>query len=367
VPKCSIYSQLQQKLEERKKHNIYRSLENFTGLIDFASNDYLGFSRSLQLSNSVTSNGSTGSRLISGNCNESIVAEKIIAGFHGFESALIYTSGYTANVGLLQCIADRGDTFISDELVHASLIDGMRLSQANRLKFKHNDIEDLKSKLGKATGKVFVVVESVYSMDGDIAPMKSLVNLKDNFDFELIVDEAHAVGVFGEKGEGLVSSLKLQQHIFACVYTFGKALGLHGAAIAGTELLKNYLINFSRSFIYTTALPPSAYGHITEAYNQQPFANRNLLFENISYFKSQLLSVSNIETVESISPIQAIIIGDIEKAKEIASKLIQVGIYAKAIVSPTVPKGTERIRICIHSYNTKSEIDLLVNTIKLSI
>jgi 8-amino-7-oxononanoate synthase len=221
--------------------------------------------------------------------------------------------------------------------------------------------------LNKATGKVFVVVESVYSMDGDMAPLQKLVNLKVNYDFELIVDEAHAVGVFGEKGEGLVSSLKLQQHVFACVYTFGKALGLHGAAIAGSELLKNYLINFSRSFIYTTALPPNAYEHITAAYQHLPFANRNLLFENIGYFKKQLLSFLKIDTIESKSPIQAIIIGDIQKAKIIASKLIQVGIYAKAIVSPTVPKGTERIRICIHSYNTKSEIDLLVNKIKLSL
>ncbi|MEI9934479.1 MAG: aminotransferase class I/II-fold pyridoxal phosphate-dependent enzyme [Ferruginibacter sp.] len=163
-----------------------------------------------------------------------------------------------ANVGLLSCIATKHDTFIADEYVHASMIDGMRLGLATRFKFKHNDIDDLEWKLIQAKGNKFVVIESIYSMDGDEAPLKAIIELCKQHDALLIVDEAHATGVFGNKGEGLVAHYNLQKEVYACIYTFGKALGLHGAVITGSAALRNYLINHARSFIYTTALPASS-------------------------------------------------------------------------------------------------------------
>ncbi|HCW08412.1 MAG TPA: 8-amino-7-oxononanoate synthase, partial [Cytophagales bacterium] len=196
------------------------------GKIDFASNDYLGFAQHPELTvhgNPSLKSGATGSRLISGNSMEAEEAEKTIARFHRAEAALIFNSGYAANVGLCSCIASKDDTFISDELIHASMIDGIRMSFASKLKFKHNDVDDLENKLTKATGNKFVAIESLYSMDGDEAPLKKIIEVCEKHSAQLIVDEAHAVGVFGAHGEGLVNHYQLEDKVFACVYTFGKA------------------------------------------------------------------------------------------------------------------------------------------------
>ena len=359
---------LQEKLFEREANGLLRTLTNGEGLVDFSSNDYLGFSQLpalKQIEHASLPAGATGSRLITGNSLLAEITEKIIAGFHHAEAALIFNTGYMANLGLFSSIADKGDTFISDEYIHASIIDGMRLSNAGRHKFKHNDLADLEKKLQHATGKKFIVVESIYSMDGDEAPLKAIVALSKKYEALVIVDEAHATGTFGEKGEGLVCHYQLEKEIYARVYTFGKAMGLHGAAITGSNVLRDFLINFARPFIYTTALPPHTYLQIQAAYKLLPTTDRKGLFELIRYFRKSVLGLENISFMESHSPIQSIVIGDNFKAKALASHLFTKGIFAKAILSPTVPAGTERLRICLHTFNTTAQIDQLIDEIKM--
>ena len=254
---------MQHILEQRKTASLYRSLQVNEGLIDFCSNDYLSFARCEKLKERVKSytdeinplTGSTGSRSISGNTAFAEQLEKIVAAFHQAEAGLIFNSGYDANIGLFSCLAKKEDTLICDELIHASIIDGCRLSYASRFRFAHNDLEDLESKLQRSKGNIFVAVESIYSMDGDMAPLKEIAAVCKKYNANLVVDEAHATGLFGKQGRGLVSQHGLEDEVFARVHTFGKALGCHGAVILGSETLRNYLVNFARSFIFTTALP----------------------------------------------------------------------------------------------------------------
>lgn len=357
---------LQQRLDERKSGGLLRTLLYADDKIDFSSNDYFGFSKSASLKHIETgtySSGATGSRSITGNSKVAEETERMIAAFHNSEAALIFNSGYMANVGLFSCIANKGDCFISDEYIHASIIDGMRLSHANRIKFKHNNIADLEKKLQQSTGKKIVAVESIYSMDGDEAPLIDIAALCKKHNALLIVDEAHATGAFGDKGEGLVCKYKLEQDVYACVYTFGKALGLHGAAVAGSHTLRNYLINHARSFIFTTALPPHTYLQVQKAYEQLPFADRKRLFELVEYFRTAIQQQTNLTFIKSHSPIQGIMIGDSFKTRALSEHLFANGIFVKAILPPTVPAGTERLRICLHTFNTEAEIDQLLKEI----
>lgn len=357
------------RIEQRKGTGLYRSLVHHDGLIDFCSNDYLGFAKNKDLYISYDihlSNGSTGSRLISGNSEWAEETERLIASHHHADAALIFNTGYMANVGLLSSLAKKDDTYIYDEYAHASMIDGMRLSMAKRYKFQHNDINDLENKLKAASGKKYIIVESVYSMDGDFAPLQQIVELGKKYDAAIIVDEAHAVGMFGENGSGRACELGIQNDIFARVVTFGKALGLHGAAVLGSSILRDYLINFARSFIYTTALPSHSYIQIQQVYKLLQHAEqRNQLFELIRFFKKSIQELSNINYIESNTAIQALIIGDQYKAVELSNALKNAGFYAKAILSPTVPEGTERLRICLHSYNTQEEITSLLYHIQI--
>jgi 8-amino-7-oxononanoate synthase len=357
---------LQEKLDEREASGLLRTLTQVNNKIDFSSNDYLGFSQLPQLKIEASlPSGSTGSRLITGNPAIAEETEKMIAAFHGFEAALIFNTGYMANVGLLSCIATKNDTFISDEYIHASMIDGMRLGFPTRLKFRHNDVDDLEWKLIQAKGKKFVVIESIYSMDGDAAPVKEIVEMCKKHDALLIVDEAHATGVFGNKGEGLVAHYGLQKEVYACVYTFGKALGLHGAVITGSNTLRNYLINHARPFIYATAMPPHIYVQLQAAYKLLPTADRRSLTALIDHFTEAVKKIDGIQFLQSSSPIQGVIAGDNNKAKALAKQLNDKGFFVKAILSPTVPAGMERLRICIHSFNTKEQVDLLLKEISV--
>jgi 8-amino-7-oxononanoate synthase len=356
---------LQIKLDERKSKDLYRSLSVARDKIDFCSNDYLGFARSgnLNLPSHPFSSGATGSRLISGNSIEAEKAEETVAHFHHAEAALIFNCGYMANTGLFSCLANRNDTFIVDAHIHASIIDGIQLSRASKFKFRHNDVHDLEQKLKKTKGNIFVVIESLYSMDGDEAPLEQIEGICARHGAFLIVDEAHASGVWGDNGAGLVNKYKLQKEVTACIHTFGKAIGLHGAAVTCSFTLKEYLVNFARPFIYSTALPPHAYEQISLAYKLLTQTNRQPLFDLIHYFKDSINTSKDIKFIDSQSQIQGIIIGDNTKAKALSGHLFTRGISAKAILSPTVAEGTERIRICLHSFNTKDEVDLLFNEI----
>jgi 8-amino-7-oxononanoate synthase len=358
---------LQLKLEEKKTVGTLRTLVYANDKIDFSSNDYFGFAQSgilNQTENNKLPSGATGSRSITGNSALAEATEQLVASFHNRESALIFNSGYMANVGLFSCIAGKGDTFISDEYIHASIIDGMRLSYANRLRFKHNDLADLQKKLTVAAGKKIVAVESIYSMDGDEAPLKEIASVCKQQDALLIVDEAHATGVYGDTGDGLVCKYNLEKDVYAVVHTFGKALGLHGAAVTGSNVLRNFLLNQARSFIFTTALPPDNYLLIQKAYSLLPAAERNELQELVNYFREKISAVSNISFIESYSPVQGIMVGDNFRTKGLATHLFDNGFFVRPIVSPTVPVGKERIRICIHSFNTTQQIDQLIDNVK---
>jgi 8-amino-7-oxononanoate synthase len=362
-----MFEKLQKQLAKRKSENSYRVLKLNNKLVDFCSNDYLGISRLLKFENNEKV-GSTGSRLLQGNYPAIENLEKQLAVFHQSTASLIYSSGYTANVGLFSSILQKGDVIFYDEFTHASVKDGVRLSFAKSYSFKHNDVPDLEKKITKlkreALGEVYIAVESVYSMDGDQAPLKGLVEVCEKYECVLVVDEAHAVGVFGANGEGLVQHLGLASKVAIRLVTFGKALGCHGAVILCSPLVKEYLINFSRSFIYSTALPPSSVKVIEQAYL---FMNDNrqieLLKNNIQYFKTVAKERNIINLIESDSAVQCIITSGNNEAKDVSNQLQKKGFDVRPILAPTVPIGFERIRICVHAFNDRTEINELVRSL----
>lgn len=364
---------LADKLELRKQNKSLRVLPQSNDLIDFASNDYIGFSKSeaifetvhqFLLDKNIKSNGATGSRLISGNHSLYTETENYIAQFHQAESALIFNSGYDANVGFFSSVPQKGDLILYDELCHASIRDGIVMSNAKSYKFGHNDFEDLERLIQKfPDATIYIATETVFSMDGDSPNMEELTTLSEKYNCHLVVDEAHTLGVFGEKGEGLIQYLNLQDKIFARIMTFGKGLGCHGAVVLGSEELKYYLVNFARSFVYTTGLSPHSVATILMGY-QFLGKDKNALDglrENIVFF-NQVKKMQGLTPlfIRSKSAIQSVIIPGNEKVKSIASSLQQNGFDVKAILSPTVSEGQERLRFCLHNYNSKEEITRLL-------
>jgi 8-amino-7-oxononanoate synthase len=363
---------LDEKLQQREAANALRKLPEQGNRVDFSSNDYLGFSKSevifnathqYLLDNGTTANGATGSRLISGNHSLYAEAEKVICKFHKAESALIFNSGYDANVGLFSSVPQKGDTILYDEYIHASIRDGMRLSLAKAYKFSHNDLSDLERLLKKLTtdsnvGELYIVTESVFSMDGDSPDLKAMAVMSEKYKANFIVDEAHALGAFGAKGEGLVQEFGLEDKIFARVMTFGKGLGCHGAAILGTPQLREYLVNFARSFIYTTGLPPHSLATICTAYGfleNNPGEQKALKYI-VSFFTAEVKRLNLESFIYSESAIHCVVVPGNEKVKNISSVLQQNGFEVKAILSPTVPQGQERLRFCLHSYTTQEQV-----------
>jgi 8-amino-7-oxononanoate synthase len=368
---------LSNKLNLRLQNNSLRQLPVRNNLIDFASNDYIGFSKSKAIFEKThqylmnvdcAQNGATGSRLISGNHKVYQEAEDYISKFHQSESALIFNSGYDANVGFFSSVPQKGDLILYDELCHASIRDGIQLSNAKPYKFKHNDFEDLEKLIQRChiersrdalVNEVYIVTESVFSMDGDTPNLEELAQLSEKHSCHLVIDEAHSLGVFGSTGEGLVQMLGLQDKVFARIMTFGKGLGCHGAAILGSQELKDYLVNFARSFIYTTGLSPHSVATILVAYQHLKTEKHTIekLRENIIHFNQEknLLGLKPM-FVRSKSAIQSAIIPGNQNVKSIAQQIQEKGFDVKAILSPTVPEGQERLRFCIHSFNSKEEI-----------
>ena len=354
---------LRSKLEARKQEDSLRTLSLSNDSIDFFSNDYLGLSND-SIAELITTAGSTGSRLLSGNSVHARDAEQAISEFFDSESALVFNSGYAANLGVMSCVPQRGEYIIYDDLVHASIRDGIRLSYAKAISFKHNDTEDLEKQIEKISGTIYIVVESLYSMDGDMAPLKKISEISKKHGTYLIVDEAHAVGVFGWEGRGIVHGREITEDVFARIITFGKAFGFHGAAVLGSRELISFLVNFARSFIYTTALPPSDYHLIKQRIERKDIRDRQLkLHGNLNYFRTNLNLTTNSEIN---SPIQVFQLGSKEAVIALSRKLIEKGIFIKPIFAPTVPKGEERIRLCFHSGNTKEEIDVLLGILNSS-
>jgi len=367
---------LQQKLQQREEQNALRQLPIPNNLIDFASNDYIGFAKNetifhethrLLLDKNIKVNGATGSRLLSGNHELYNGTEGYIAQFHYAESALIFNSGYDANIGFFSAVPQRKDIILYDELCHASIRDGIQMSHAKSYKFAHNDVEDLEKLITKFQPTtdnrqptiVYIATESVFSMDGDSPNMEELTKLSEKYNAYLVVDEAHALGVFGEQGEGLVQSLGLQDKVFARIVTFGKGLGCHGAAVIGSHELKSYLVNFARSLVYTTGLSPHSVATILQSYKQLKKEKEALekLKSNIIFFNQEKMRLGLKPIfVYSKSAIQCAIIPGNEKVKNIASQIQQKDFDVRPILSPTVPEGQERLRFCLHSYNSENEI-----------
>lgn len=358
---------LQERLSQRALDGTLRKLMRNENVVDFTSNDYLGLAkRNLVVPN--VYRGSGGSRLLSGNHSFFDRIEEQISDFHKADMALIYNSGYDANIGLLSAVLQRNDVIFYDSLVHASIRDGIALGKASSYKFAHNDLLDLqktvnqvrKNQKNKASA-IYVVTESVFSMHGDGPDLKSLAEYCTAEGFNLIVDEAHATGVIGPEGRGGVVLRGVESQVFARIITFGKAMGCHGAAILGGKDLREYLINFSRSLIYTTALPPEALVTIGKSYqwllSDEGEAERSRLLALISEFKKAVNEFGLTPLFGlSESAIQAYTPGSLNIVKSTAKIMQDSGYDIRPILSPTVPKGSECLRISLHSFNTSVQI-----------
>ncbi len=368
-----VRDRLLQQLKKKEDVGNFRSLQLTGDLVDFSSNDYLGLAKNQQLTEAIIDkvstlnlpNGSTGSRLLSGNSTFHIDLEKRLAAYFQAQAALLFTSGYTANLALLSALPQRGDTVLYDQSIHACIKDGARLSHAKCLSFRHNCPSDLQKKLAISSGNKFVVVESLYSMEGDYPPIEEIADICRKHQVELIIDEAHTTGWVGSSGSGWVVEKKLQEQFLARVYTFGKGIGLHGACVVGSKELINYLINYARPFIYTTALPPHSVISVDCALSfvENGVVTGAALLQKINIYLQQASGLTLDISLNPDSPIQWVLMPGNERALE-ASKFLQLnGFDVRAIRSPTVPEGAERLRICLHSYNTESQIKDLLKTI----
>jgi 8-amino-7-oxononanoate synthase len=349
----SLEGRWRRQLEQRHGEDRLRRLQLPAG-IDFSSNDYLGYAARTWAPAPLSRSGSA-SRLLRGHHAVWEEVEAELARWHRTEAVLVFTSGYAANEGLLGTIVQPHDFVASDECNHASIIDGLRLSKAERFVFRHNDLDRLEGGLREAARKrppdrqLFIVTESLFGMEGDVAPLTGLAELARRYDAALIVDEAHATGCFGAIGGGLVDQLGLRDTVLATVHTGGKALGVPGAYVAGSRLLKEYLVNHCRHFIFTTALPPQVGRWWLDAatHVQADHAARQRLHSAAAYFRRCL-------ALEGVYPAGAhyivpIVLGDDPLAVTAARHLQTDGYDIRAIRPPTVTPGTARLRISIHS------------------
>lgn len=371
---------LNQRLNVRAEQNALRKLLPANAdLIDFSSNDYLGLSRSHELHDIIAAeyelvmksgefrwNGSAGSRLLNGDSAVAHLTEKFLADFFRSESALIFNSGYTANVALMSALPSRTSTVLYDEKIHASVRDGIRMNGCRAWSFRHNDLTHLEELLSKSTNEIWVVVESVYSMDGDSPDAKQLTELCERYNAALIVDEAHSSGIYGEQGKGWCVENEIENRVFARLFTFGKAYGVHGAAVCGSETLRTYLVNFARPFIYSTTLPVRDVIAIREAvkFASACDSERSQLSGLIDYFRALHKTSSCAYSItDSHSPVQGVIVPGNSKVRELSKQCLRESIDVRAVLAPTVEPGVERLRVILHSFNTKAEVDRLMNVL----
>ncbi|MXW73865.1 MAG: 8-amino-7-oxononanoate synthase [Chromatiales bacterium] len=371
---AAIRRAIREALTEREKAGLLRSLETAPGGIDFCSNDYLGLARDRRLRRRIAAlaadgaapQGATGSRLISGNHPEVEALESRLAEFYSSEAALVFSSGFAANLGLLSSLGGVVKTLVCDRLLHASAIDGGRLSGAERVIFEHNDMGDLKARLGElhSGDTAAVAVDTVYSMDGDFAPLEEIADLAEEHDAAVVVDEAHANGVLGPAGRGGTVAAGLQDRVLARVVTFGKALGLQGGAVLCSKDLRDYLVNFARSFVFSTGVSPLWAASVRTVYELLPELNaeREQLLGNVSYFRERVAESAQ-PWLPSESWIQCLRVPGARRIKRVGGIVRSRGLAALPIRAPTVPAGEERIRVCLHAYNTREEIDLLFSAV----
>jgi 8-amino-7-oxononanoate synthase len=368
-----LEERMAQDLDALRRTSELRVLEHPSG-VDLCSNDYLNLARDSRLKCAVLEAvetaermGSTGSRLLSGNAREWEVLESEVAGFAGAQAALYFSSGYSANVGLLSAVLRPGDIAFSDRLNHASLIDGMRLSGAAKVIYPHGDLAFLEGALRKhrgATGGKIIVTESLFSMEGDFAPLDQLARLARNYGTSLVVDEAHATGVHGPDGRGMVVRHGIEKGVLATIHTCGKALASAGAFVCGGSELREYLVNHARTFLFSTAMPVYMAGQIQAALDLARNARRERAqLEAVSMMLRKGLAWAGISVGSSASQIVPVLLGTNEAALEVAAKLRADGYAVKAIRPPTVPAGKARIRLSLTSAMRPYEIPRLTRLI----
>lgn len=368
----------------RKEAQLYRSrielqsaqsvrvVVDGTSMLSFCSNDYLGLANHPKIAQAMTEAiekygvGSGASHLVDGHHREHELLEQELAAFTGREKALLFSTGYMANVGVISALLSRRDSVIQDKLNHASLIDGGILSQAKLKRYRHNDVDHLAQQLDGAEGKKLVVTDGVFSMDGDCAPLMDIAELCQQHDAWLLVDDAHGLGTLGKTGAGLLSELNLtSQQVPLLIGTLGKAFGTSGAFVAGDADAIDYLMQFARPYIYTTATPPSI-AAATRASLKLVIdgeGKRAQLNANIARFRAGV-SQLNYELMNSTTAIQPIIVGSNERALAMSAKLKAQGLLVTAIRPPTVPVGTARLRITLSAVHTETDVDELLNALE---
>ena len=367
---------LEYKLLERSNSDALRELQAVSKKVDFVSNDYLGMAKDegvfhgayrLLLDRGIIQNGATGSRLLSGNDELYMEAERILCDHYSAETALIFNSGFDANIGFFASVPQRTDVVFYDEYIHASIRDGIQMGNAKSYKYKHNDFKDLASTIDRQKGsrnpdtEYYVVTEAVFSMDGDSPDVSYLVSICKQQNCRLVIDEAHLILGSGNSQLDVTKIDTAKDVLFARIVTFGKAMGIQGAAILGSDKLKTYLVNFARSFVYTTALPPMSIAAIVLTHqilsSSQGEEHKKLLNRNIQCFNDEVLALGlqNI-FITSKSAIHCGIIPGNDTVKKTAAIMQKHGFDVRPILAPTIPEGQERLRFCLHSYNTPQEI-----------
>ncbi|WP_239422142.1 8-amino-7-oxononanoate synthase [Bacillus sp. CGMCC 1.16541] len=372
---------MDEKLTEIKEKDLYRTLRtmesspkaltmmNGTETLVCASNNYLGLASDNRLIDAATDGmrtygvGSSGSRLITGNTSIHEQLEHRLATFKRAEAAIVYSSGYLANIGVLSSLAQQGDLILSDELNHASIIDGCRLSRAEKSIYAHVDLSDLEKRLQQARHyqRRFIVTDAVFSMDGNIAPLVELKRLADHYDAALIVDDAHGTGVLGPNGSGTCDYLGMTPHVY--IGTLSKGVGTEGGYVVGSQSLIDLLRNTSRSFIFQTALSPAVVAATLKSIDIIESEEGQMRREHLLQLSAQLrtrLKGAGFHVMGDITPIVPVLIGDADCALSFSKRLQDEGIFAPAIRPPTVPEGKSRIRICLTAQHTVEHVEKLV-------
>lgn len=375
---------IEQTLLELEKKGLRRSLRRVESpqgreiiidgkrVLNFCSNNYLGLADDPRLAQAAVDSlnkegfGSGASRLICGNMSSHQALERKLAQFKETEAALVFSSGYMANTGIIPALFGREDVILCDKLNHASIIDGIILSQAEFNRYPHNDMTALESllKVSSSYKKRCIVTDSVFSMDGDIAPLPAIVELAEKYKCVVMVDEAHAVGVLGKTGKGAVEHFGLQKKIDIQMGTLSKAAGSFGAYCCGSRELIAFLINRARSFIYTTGMPPSVAAASFRAIEiiETEAHRRELLWKNTNYLKSAF-KAWGLETMNSQTPIIPILVKDPVLAVEFSKKLFEKNILISAIRPPTVPVNTARLRLTVMATHEQKDLDYLLDQI----
>jgi len=370
---------LKEKIEELKKDGVYRKLPvletpsqpevilNGKPVINLSSNNYLGFANHPRLKKAAIEAvekygaGSGAVRTIIGNMDIHENLEKLIAEFKGDESAFLYQSAFNCNAGTIQAITEAGDIIISDELNHASIIDGCRLSKAAKGVYKHNDMDSLEAVLKDARDKynnILIITDGVFSMDGDIAKLPEIVQLAEKYEAMTYVDDSHGSGVLGRSGRGTIDHFGLHGRVDFGMGCLSKAIGVMGGYVAGSKTVYEWLSHRARPVLFSTSLPPAAVGAVTEAITMlmESTEYTDRLWDNARYWKAKIGSLG-FNTGHSETPITPVIIGDEAKTMEFSRKLLENGVFVSGIVFPTVPKGTGRVRCMVTAEHTKEQLD----------